>query len=111
VEVPQPLEASADRPPLLPGTPVEVAIPGKMLENAVAVPRRVVHEENKIWLVRDGRLALEELDIAHADEEFVYVLSPRLADASVVVVAPDGATVGQEIRLAEDGATGPLQAK
>ena len=28
VEVPQPLDASAGRPPLLPGTAVEVLIPG-----------------------------------------------------------------------------------
>jgi RND family efflux transporter MFP subunit len=104
VEVARPLEASADRPPLLPGTPVEVAIPGRNLENAVAVPRRALHGDNQVWLVRDNRITAQDLDIVRADEEFVYVASASLADAEVVVDAPVGAAPGQEVRIAEAGA-------
>jgi len=105
VEVPRPLEASADRPPLLPGTPVEVSLPGRILENVVAVPRRALDENNRVWLVRDNRLARQELSVVQADDEYVYVVSPPLAGALLAVEAPDGAVQGLVVRTTEVGAT------
>jgi len=73
VEVPQPLELSNGKPPLLPGAFVSVRIVGRTLHGAVAVPRDAIHGGNRVWLVEDDRLHIEELDIVRADKDFAYV--------------------------------------
>jgi len=102
VEVPQPLEGE-DRPPLLPGAFVEVAIAGRMLKDAVAVPRDAIHGEDTVWLVRDSRLYIQKLDIVRADEEFAYVTSGLPDTAQVVTSTIDAVFEGMEVRTRAGG--------
>ena len=94
VEVPRPLDASAGKLPLFPGTFVKVLIAGKTLKNAVAVPRDAIRDRNIVWLVNDGRLHITPLDIVRADDEFAYVIS-GVADGALIVTSTLDAVVDQ----------------
>lgn len=98
VEVEKPFEISGDRPPLLPGVFAEVLIQGKTLSNAVAVPRDAVREGNQVWLVNDGRLHIQPLDVVRADKDFAYVVSDIPDGAEVVVSSLDAVVSGMAVR-------------
>jgi len=98
VEVPQPLEPSNGKPPLLPGAFVRVEIAGKTLAGAMAVPRDAIHGGNRVWLVDDGRLHIEQLDIIRADKDFAYVTAGIPDDALIVVSSLDTVVEGMQVR-------------
>jgi RND family efflux transporter MFP subunit len=98
VEVAEPFKVSEGKPPLLPGVFAEVLIQGKTLRRAVAVPRDAVREGNQVWLVQDGRLHIQPLDIVRADKDFAYVVSALDDGASVVVSSLDATVDGMEVR-------------
>jgi RND family efflux transporter MFP subunit len=87
VEVPEPFEGANGRPPLVPGMFVEVIIKGKILENTISVPRHAIHNGNQVWVVLDGRLHIEELQIVRQDKDYIYTVS-RIEDGAVIVVSP-----------------------
>lgn len=98
VEVEKPFEIYGDRPPLLPGVFAEVHIQGKTLCNAVAVPRDAVREGNQVWLVNDGRVHIQPLDVVRADKDFAYVVSDIPDGAEVVVSSLDAVVNGMAVR-------------
>jgi hypothetical protein len=102
VEIPRPLDGSDGRPPLLPGAFVKVLIAGKTLLDAVAVPREAIHEGNRVWLVRDGKLSVQPLEIVRTGEEFAYVTSGLPAEALVVTSALDTVVEGMAVRTSGD---------
>lgn len=107
VQVADPFDTSGGRPPLLPGVFAEVIIEGKILKNAVAVPRDAVREGNKVWAVNDSRLHIKTLEIARTDKEFVYAVSGLDEGAQIVVSSLDMATEGMAVRTqAEDDPAG-----
>ena len=103
IEVPKPLDTSEGKPPLLPGAFVKVLIAGRMLENAVAVPRDAIRGQNSIWLVNNDRLHVTELDIVRTDREFAYVTSGLPEQATIITSALDAVVDGMTVRL-PDGA-------
>jgi hypothetical protein len=98
VEVLKPFERSNGRPPLLPGIFAEVLIEGKVLKNALAVPRDVIHDSNKIWIVKDGTLHIETLDIVRADKDFAYALGRVGQNATIVTSSLDTVMEGMKVR-------------
>ncbi len=106
VEVPRPLDGSEGRPPLLPGTFVSVRIAGKTLHRAVAVPREAIHESNRVWLVRDGRLTAQPLEIVRTDDRHAYVTSGLPDEALIVTDRPDGFVEGMAVRISDQAGEG-----
>lgn len=106
VEVPRPLDGSEGRPPLLPGTFVNVRIAGKTLHRAVAVPREAIHGFNRVWLVRDGRLTARPLEIVRTDEKYAYVTSGLPDEALIVTGRPDGFVEGMAVRITDQAGEG-----
>ena len=102
IEVPEPFKASNGRPSLLPGTFVEVSIKGSILKNAVAVPRDAVREGNKVWIVENGLLHIQTLDIARSDQDFVYVTSGLDDEATIVLSSLDMATENMKVRTSAE---------
>lgn len=107
VEVPHPYDTDGNRPPLLPGMFVKVEIQGRTLKEAAAIPRYAVHEGSRVWLVEDGRLHIDDLKIARADEEFVYVVNGLNNGAKYVTSSLDVVTDGMKVRTPEDEAHDP----
>ncbi len=102
VEVMDPFDTSGGRPPLLPGVFAEVVIKGKVLRNAVAVPRDAVREGNKVWVVQEGRLKILTLEIARADKDFAYIVSGLDDKALIVVSSLDMVIDGMAVRTQDD---------
>ena len=98
VEVPKPFECSNGRPPLLPGIFARVLIEGKVLKNAMAVPRDAIHDSNKVWIVKDGSLHIEALDIVRADKDFAYAMARVDQNATIVTSSLDTVMEGMKVR-------------
>ncbi|MHC4571145.1 MAG: efflux RND transporter periplasmic adaptor subunit [Planctomycetota bacterium] len=98
IEVVEPFKDANGRPPLVPGMFVELLIKGKTLRNAIAVPRHAIHNGNQVWVVREGRLHIKELQIARQDKDYTYVVA-GLEDGAVIVVSSlDTITEGMRVR-------------
>lgn len=98
IEVQDPFKIANGRPPLLPGVFAEVLIQGRTLCNAVAVPRDAVREGNQVWLVNDGRLHIQPLDVIRADKDYAYVTSDIPDGAKVVLSSLDAVVGGMAVR-------------
>ena len=99
IEVEQPFNISNGRPALLPGIFVEVFIKGNVLKNAVAVPRDAIHNGNEVWIVKEGRLHIQTLEIVRADNDFAYVTSGLEDGAMIVTSSIDVVTEGMSVRI------------
>ncbi len=99
IEVPEPFDTSGGRNALLPGMFVEVFIKGKELKNAAAVPRNAIRNSNEIWLVNDGLLHIQPLEIVRADKDFAYAVSDVDDGAIIVLSSLDIATEGMKVRV------------
>ncbi len=99
IEVAEPFKPSEGKPALSPGMFVEVLIAGKVLKNAVAVPRDAIRGNNKLWLVNNGRLHIQPLEIARSDEDSAYVVSGLDDGAMIVVSSLDTVTDGMKVRI------------
>ncbi len=98
VEVPNPFERSNGRPPLLPGIFAEVLIEGKVLKNALAVPRDAIHDRNKVWVVKGDSLSIQSLDIVRADKDFAYAVAGVDRNTTIVISSLDTVMEGMEVR-------------
>jgi len=111
VEVPNPFDTSGGKVALLPGTFVEVAIKGKLLRNAVVIPRYALRQDNSVWLVNGDRLRIQPLKVARADTDFVYATGGVPDGALLVTSSLDVVTDGMEVRtqmgLAKSGKVQP----
>ncbi|MDA2938380.1 efflux RND transporter periplasmic adaptor subunit [Acidobacteria bacterium AH-259-A15] len=108
VRVEDPLRGlSADQPPLLPGTFVEVTIHGTTLRDVFPVPDHAIHNEDELWVVRDGRLRVQKVRIARRQRDWVYVAA-GLEEGQQVIVSPmDVVTDGMEVRVASGSGDAP----
>jgi RND family efflux transporter MFP subunit len=111
LEVPKPFENSDSKPPLVPGMFVEVAIRGKILKDAVAVPRDALHNGNEVWVVEDNHLYVRPLDIVRTDQNLAYAASGLGDGAKIVVSALDAVTDGMEVRTQGDSDNQDQQGK
>jgi len=66
VEVPEPFDTSGGKAALLPGIFAQVLIEGEFLKDAVAIPRDVLREDSKVWVVRNKRLYVQPFRIVQA---------------------------------------------
>ncbi len=102
VEVPKPMDGSAsEKIALLPGVFVEVLIKGNVLKDGVAVPRDAIRNRNEVWVVRDGKLFVQELKVMRADKEFAYV-AEGIKDGELIVISSlDVVVDGMSVRVEE----------
>jgi RND family efflux transporter MFP subunit len=113
VEVQRPFAKSGSRPPLMPGTFVDVRIFGNTLEQVVSIPRFAVHDGGAVWVVDDGAIRVTPVDVVRSDRETAYIRSGLESGDLVVVSSLDAVTDGMRVRTAgAEGAaeSGPDQA-
>jgi RND family efflux transporter MFP subunit len=106
VEVRDPFVGRDGRPPLLPGTFVDVVIFGRTLDQVVPVPRHAVHHGRDVWVVADGRLQIREVQLARSDRTTAYVEAGLDDGERVVVSALDAVTDGMAVRAEATGSAG-----
>jgi RND family efflux transporter MFP subunit len=100
VEVRDPFDRGDDRPPLLPGTFVDVRVAGRTVEGLVAIPRYAVHEGDRVWVVDEGILTIRDVDVVRSDRDQAFI-GNGLDDGDLIVVSSlDAVTDGMTVRPA-----------
>lgn len=100
-------EANAGKPRLMLGSYVQASIRGRPLADVVRLDRDYLRQDQTVWVMQDGELAIREVAIAVLDNEHAYIRD-RLR-AGERVVTSDLATVkeGAPLRLKGDSPDAP----
>ena len=97
--------SAAGAPSLLLGEYVECRIEGRRLSDVARISRAHLRSNDTVWLMVDGRLVIQPVEVVLEDEAFVYI-SEGLA-ASDQVVTTRLATVEEGLRLRTEAGDGP----
>lgn len=100
VKVTDPLASAVnaeEMPKLMIGTFVEVHIQANPVAEVVRLSRDYVRSNETVWVMKDGKLEIREVDIVLNDDEYAYIRS-GLADGEKVVIT-DLSTVSNGIGL------------
>jgi RND family efflux transporter MFP subunit len=100
IKVPDPLatqQTSTAGPKLMIGTFVEVRIQADSVPNVVQLNRDYVRSNETVWVMKDGKLEIRNVDIVLNDDEHAYIRS-GLSDGEHVVIT-DLSTVTNGIGL------------
>lgn len=97
-------EANAGNPRLMLGSYVQARIRGKSLPDVVRLDRDYLRQDQTVWVMQDGELAIREVTIAVLDNDYAYIRDGLSAGERVVT--SDLATIkeGVPLRLKGDGA-------
>ena len=85
------------------GDYVGVTLIGKVLENAVRLPSSYLRDKSTVWLVRDGKLAIQPVMIAWKDRDFVYIVRGLAKDDRIVTSNIITPVDGMVVTVARDG--------
>jgi RND family efflux transporter MFP subunit len=99
VEVPRAFARTEGRPPLMPGTFVDVVIRGTVLNGVVPVPRHALHGGGDLWVVEDGLLRVRGVEVVRADRDTAYLSGGVSGGDLVVVSALDAVADGMAVRV------------
>lgn len=87
ISIPDPLESSTDRLPLLLDSHVRVEITGPDLEQVFILPRRAIRDGNEVWLMNeDSRLEIRPVEILWGNAEQVAI-SEGLQEGEQLVIS------------------------
>jgi RND family efflux transporter MFP subunit len=98
VEVGDPFDASAGRPPLLPGTFVDVGIAGRTLEDVIAIPRYALRDGDIVWVADNGRLQRRGVIVVRREPSVVLVSGGLQSGESLILTSISAVTDGMKIR-------------
>lgn len=102
IEVPDPGADTApdeDRPALMLGAYVEVAIPAQELSGVYRLNRDLVRDDDTVWLMDDDSLHIQRVDVAFRDADYAYVEQGLHPGARVVTTNLSTVVDGAPLRL------------
>lgn len=106
VDVPDPLAREPENegaPVLMIGSFVETRIQARPIENVVRLSRDYVRQNDTVWVMKDSKLEIRDLDIIFRDAEYAYVSSGLNDNEKVVTSNLSTVVNGAELRVAEGG--------
>jgi len=88
-----------ERPPLAAGQFIEAQIQGKTHSGIVVLPRKVLRNGDKVWVVdQEERLKRKDVDILHKGRDLVYIRGGLQKGDQVVLSPLDIAIDGMKVR-------------
>ncbi len=100
VDDPLALEDGAEGlPRLMIGTYVECHIEGREIPNGLRLPRELIRKGDTVWLMREGLLAVQPVDVAFQDAEYAYIDSGLRPDDQVITTSLATVKEGVPLRL------------
>lgn len=88
-----------EKPPLVLGDYVQVALDGKILKNAVRLPVSALRDGATVWTARAGQLAIRAVKIAYRDRNYAYI-TEGIEPGEALVVSDIAAPVeGMPLRI------------
>lgn len=100
VKVADPLSKKTDlegKPKLMIGTFVEVDIHANKLDNVVRLSRDYIRSNETVWVMKEGKLEIREVDIVLTDNDYAYI-HKGLEEGEQIVIT-DLSTVSNGIGL------------
>lgn len=85
--------------PLVLGDYVQVVLDGKTLGRAVRLPLSVVRDGQSVWIMRDGKMAIQKINIAYKDRDYAYVVQGITEEDAVVTSDIAAPIEGMELRI------------
>jgi RND family efflux transporter MFP subunit len=101
VTVSDPLGLKSDVPPLILDTLIEVQIEGRPIENVVRLDREHVRERDTVWVMKEGKLEIREIDVVFRDAVYAYIR--KGLESGEEVVTSTLATVADGVGLRKVG--------
>jgi len=98
ISVTDAFKTGGGRIPLYPGTFVHVRIQGHTITDSFAIPTSAVRENHTVWVVRDDKLRILEVDIARIDRNEALISSGLKAGDHIVTSLLEAVTDGMDIR-------------
>ncbi len=89
--------------PVLIGAYVNVEIEGPMLTDVILVSRLSMRDKDKVWINRDGKLEIAQVEVAWSAGEKVYIRDGLAAGDQVVTSHIAAPVEGMEIKLETNG--------
>ena len=106
VEVDDPLahtDPSDSKPPLMIGAFVEARLKGIELKEVVRLRREFVRKDETVWLMKDGKLEIREVNILLTDREYAYIKSGLKETDRVVTTNLTTVSNGAPLRVVNSG--------
>jgi hypothetical protein len=92
-------------PALVVGEFVETRIEGNEIPDVIRIDREHLRSGDTVWVMRDGALHIQEVDVVIRDERYAYLSAGLAEDARVVTTHLATVTEGAKLRLEESAAT------
>ena len=89
----------AGAPSLIIGAFVECAIEGQEITDALRLPRDTIRSGDTVWVMRDGRLAIEPVDIVFEDATHAYIRGGLVPEDRVVTSSLATVREGAPLRV------------
>ncbi len=86
--------------PLLLGTYVEVQFDGPSVQGAIELPRKAIHEGNKVWIKSpENKLVIHQVELITGDKNSVTIRSDEINDGDEVITSTLPVAIpGMELR-------------
>lgn len=102
ITVDDPLAREADGPALILDTIVEARIKTKPLVDVVRLPREYLRQNDTVWVLDDGKLAIRKVEIAFGNAAYVYVADGLQDGAEIVTTSLATVAEGRALRRTSD---------
>ncbi|WP_224482907.1 efflux RND transporter periplasmic adaptor subunit [Robertkochia aurantiaca] len=105
VRVPDPLAKEPEnegQPRVMIGSFVEVDMEGEKVKNVIRIDRSLIRTNQTVWVMKEGKLDIRDVEIALTDAEHAYIRSGIEKDESIVTTNLSTVTDGIALRTADD---------
>lgn len=102
ISVPDPMayqRRNIDKPTLMIGAFMETSIQGKEIADVVRLNRDYIRENETVWIMEDGKLRIQEVEIVFRDAEFAYIAEGLEEGDQVVTTNLATVVDGTRLRL------------
>jgi RND family efflux transporter MFP subunit len=97
ITVDDPLGYESDVPPLILETLIETEIHARPIEDVVRLQREYVRDKDTVWLMKDDKLEIRQIDVEFRDAQYAYIRSGLETGDEVVTTTL--ATVAEGVGL------------
>lgn len=98
---------NAARQGLKSGAYAKVQLEGLLLEHAFSVPRKAIHNKDRVYIIQDRTLVEKKVDLAYLGIDRAYIVD-GVAEAETIIIEPlQDAVVGMPVQSAQEAAKSP----
>lgn len=110
IRVNDPLDINAGGYPLLLGSYVRLEIQGKEIQGIYPLPPKAIRENNRIWVIKKGKLAIRKINVVWENAEEVLISGDINPGEKIIISRISIPVEGMEIREYKNNHSEPKQA-